>query len=71
MRMVDKERTDKLFRDDPIELRTPAELNQPTEIRRNHYPPGPVKDEPGKQKIYTTMKGVVQEAAQVLNEKAE
>jgi hypothetical protein len=48
LKFIDKERTDKLFRDDPIELRTPKELNQPTEVRRNHYPPGPVKDEPRK-----------------------
>lgn len=53
MKLIDKERTDKLFRDAPEE---PPELNQPTEIRRNHYPPGPVIEEPNKKKVYSTIK---------------
>lgn len=53
LKLVDKERTDKLFRREPEER---PELSQPTEIRRNHFPPGPVIEEPNKKKVYTTVK---------------
>jgi hypothetical protein len=56
MKFVDKERTNKLFRDEPTD---PPEFDQPTEVRRNHFPPGPIIDEPGKKKIYTTMRASV------------
>ena len=64
LKLVDKERADKLFRREPEE---PPKLSQPTEIRRNHFPPGPVIEEPNKKKVYTTIKAnasenVVQEA---------
>lgn len=58
MKFVQKEQTNKLFRDEPED---PPEINQPTEVRWNHYPPGPIYDESGKKKIYTAVQTNIEE----------
>lgn len=40
-------------------------MSQPTKVRRNHFPPGPVIDEPNKKKVYTNIKSVAIEENKV------